>query len=217
MIEQRVASLPQVFVRQKKELLELIGFETRNQYSIESESGEILAYAAEESKGFFGALFRQALGHWRSFAVHLYGATQEEEFTFEHPFRFYFERVEVRRRNGERLGSIERRFSIFSKKFDVEDAQGRLLMTVSSPIWKIWTFRFFKDGQECARITKKWSGIGREMFLDADNFLVQFNSPSLGITEKILLIGAAVFIDIRYFEKKGSGGAFSISDFFRSE
>ena len=216
MIEQRLQTIPLLCIRQKKELVELLGVETRNQYSIETEQGEKIAYAAEEPKGILGMIFRQALGHWRTFTIHLLGPTREEEFSFHHPFRFYFERLEVTGRNGEKIGAVQRRFSILTKRFDVEDSNGQVVMTVASPFWRIWTFRFLMAGRELAVISKRWSGFGKELFLDADNFVLQYSDPTLNPKLKVLLLGAAIFIDIRYFEKKGGGGVFSLSDLLPS-
>ena len=58
-----------LIVRQRRELAELFGFETRNKYEIASESGGALAFAAEQQKGIAGFLFRQFLGHWRTFEI----------------------------------------------------------------------------------------------------------------------------------------------------
>lgn len=213
-LEKKLQNAQAVKIKQVRELIEMIGFEARNKYSIETEDGEVIGSAAEETKGFLGAVFRQILGHWRSFVIHIFGTDHSEVYLLNHPFRFYFERLEVASRSGELIGTIERRFSFLTKKFEVEDPHGRVIMSVASPIWRIWTFRFLAfDGRERAVVSKKWSGLGREMFLDADNFVLSFSSSDLTANERVLLLAAALFIDIRYFERKGSGGAFNIGDF----
>ena len=116
MLDQKLASISLLKIRQERALIEFIGFEARNKYAIESAAGELIGYAAEESKGLLGTLFRQILGHWRRFTIHLYGPERNEEYKLEHPFRFYFERIEVRATSGEFLGSIQRRFSFITKE-----------------------------------------------------------------------------------------------------
>ena len=64
--------LSTLIVRQRAELAELLGFETRNKYSIEGEQGQALAFAAEQQKGTLGFLLRQFLGHWRSFEIQFF-------------------------------------------------------------------------------------------------------------------------------------------------
>ena len=84
----------------------------------------------------------------------------------------------------------------------MEDAQGRVILEVSSPIWRIWTFEFRRQGKVVAAVKKRWSGALSEIFTDRDNFLVEF-SPGLPIEEeRALVLAAAIFIDLQYFEAK---------------
>ena len=39
--------------------------------------------------------------------------------------------------------------------------------------WKGWNFRFLTpDGTEIGKVTKKWAGIGKELFTSADNYMI---------------------------------------------
>jgi uncharacterized protein YxjI len=75
-------------------------------------------------------------------------------------------------------------------------------MEVASPFWRIWTFPFVAGGREVARVSKKWAGLLSEAFLDKDNFAVELLDDTLGETERALVLAAAVFIDLQYFERK---------------
>ena len=77
-------------------------------------------------------------------------------------------------------------------------------MEVSSPFWRLWTFPFMARGAQVARVQKKWSGLLAEVFTDKDNFAVDFGDGALGETERRLVLAAAIFIDLQYFEKKAS-------------
>lgn len=191
-----------LIVRQTFEVAEWFGFETRNKYEILDENKIPVAFAAEQQKGFFGWLLRQFLGHWRSFDVHIFDNHRALAIHAHHPFRFIFQRLEIRDAQGRFLGSIQQRFSILSKRFDVQNSRGMTVMEVASPIWRIWTFEFFHGSKLVAAIRKKWSGIFSEMFTDRDNFLVEFSDPTLSNDERQLVLAAAVFVDLKYFENK---------------
>ncbi len=202
---ERAKSHNELLIVQRHELAELFGYETRNKYSIETPNGEPLGFAAEQQKGFLGFLIRQFLGHWRKFEIHFFNADRSLAYRAVHPFRWFFQRLEVYDVTGGYLGALQQRFAIFSKKLDVEDANGRVLMEVSSPLWRIWTFEFKKNiSRVVARIEKKWSGALSEMFTDKDRFRVTFVNPDLTETERTLLIAAGVFIDLQYFERKAN-------------
>lgn len=193
----------ELMIVQRRELAELFGFETRNKYSIEA-NGVQLAFAAEQGKGGLAFLARMFIGHWRTFEIHVFDNQRQLALRVVHPFRFLFQRLEVMSADGRVLGAIQQRFAIFSKKFDVTDGTGRLLLSVSSPIWRPWTFSFERDGREMARVEKKWSGMLREAFTDADRFRVAFESHELSLDERALVLAAALFIDLQYFEQKAN-------------
>ena len=77
-------------------------------------------------------------------------------------------------------------------------------MEVASPIWKLWTFPFIAGGAEVASVKKKWSGILSEAFTDRDNFQVEFHTEDLPNDQRKVILAAAIYIDLMYFEKKSS-------------
>lgn len=193
-----------VLVKQRFEIAEIFSFESRNKYDVTDETGNILAYAAENQKGVLGFLFRQMIGHWRTFEIHLFNPKRALLLIAKHPFRFFFQRLEVCTPEGVVMGVLQQRFAFFSKRFDLQDANGNVLMEVSSPIWKIWAFPFIKNGRELALVEKKWSGLLTEIATDKDNFLVTFSDPTLDNKIKMVVLMSAIFIDVQYFEHKAS-------------
>lgn len=191
----------ELMIVQKRELAELFGFETRNKYSIEV-NGAPFAFAAEQGKGGLAFLARMFMGHWRTFEIHFFDNARQLVLRAVHPFRFLFQRLEVMTADGRALGAIQQRFALLSKRFEISDPSGRVLLSVSSPLWRPWTFGFERDGRELARVEKKWFGMLQEVFTDADRFRVAFQSPELSFDERMLVLAAGIFIDLQYFEKK---------------
>jgi len=198
----QLASRRQIVLRQRRELVELAGFETRNKFEILAEDGSQLGFAAEQGSGLGATLARMFLGHWRTFEIHVFDANRQLAATAVHPWRFLFQRLEISAADGRPLGALQQRFSILWKRFDVEDAFGTVRFTVSSPLWKPWTFPFERDGREVACVRKKWSGLLKESFTDADNFQIAFIDPTLNEEDCTLLLAAGLFIDLQYFERK---------------
>lgn len=190
-------------IKQCFELGEIFGFETRNKYSIETDSGSTIGFVAEQQKGILGFLFRQFLGHWRRFNLVFFNANRQPAFSATHPFRWFFQRLELKTEpEGIFLGALQQRFSILHKRFDVEGPHGEILLTMNSPLWRIWTFPFLRSGREVARIEKKWSGILTEIFTDKDQFRVLYLAEDLTTEERALILVAGVFVDLQYFEVK---------------
>ena len=193
------------YIQQIKEVFELFGVETRNKYSLKLENGDQIGYAAEQGKGLWGLLFRQFFGHWRPFYLHIFDQQKNLIYTANHPFRFLFQRLEVTSAvDGRKIGTIQQRFGVIHKKFDILDGQEQVLMRMQAPVWKLWTFPILKGENQVAVILKKWSGVLKEIFTDADCFTLEFKSQKLTLAEKEMLLHATLFIDVIYFENKAS-------------
>jgi uncharacterized protein YxjI len=191
----------EIAVVQKREIAELFGFETRNKYVIQINDAPF-AFAAEQGKSGLDILARLFLGHWRRFEIHFFDAARRLVFRAVHPFRFFFQRLEIEAADGRPIGAIQQRFALFSKRFDVLDPNETVILTVSSPLWRPWTFAFERHGSEVARIEKKWGGVLTEAFTDADRFRILMPRPELSLEERMLVLAAAIFVDLQYFERK---------------
>jgi uncharacterized protein YxjI len=193
----------ELHVVQRRELAELIGLETRNKYELRTTDGAVVGFAAEQGRGALASLARYFLGHWREFEILVFDAARRPVLRAFHPFRWFFQRLEVSDAAGRPLGAIQQRWGVFTARFDVEDASGRVVLAMSSGLFRPWTFPFFRDGAEVARVEKKWSGLLTEAFTDGDRFRVVFGSTR--DDERALLLAAAIFTDLQYFEKKADG------------
>ena len=67
--------------------------------------------------------------------------------------------------------------------------------------WVGWTFKFLDSEQnEIGTITKKWAGVGKEMFTSADNYMIALNDEPAP-AKAILMLAAGLAVDIIYKEK----------------
>lgn len=195
----------QILIKQKREAIELLGFEGRNQYELFGADGQAVGTAVELKRGFIGALIRQFLRHWKPFDIEVVDPTTGPVMKIHHPFRFYFQRLEVRDAQGALIGVMEKQFSILSKKFFIHDELNANKIEMYAGLFRIWTYPLTRNGVEVASIQKKWGGALREVFTDADTFLLEFKDPALTLKDKQLLIAAALFIDLQYFEENKGG------------
>jgi uncharacterized protein YxjI len=198
---ERLAEMTRLAVRQNKEWGEILtGFETKNSYTVMDSTGRDLYVAAEESGSTLLRIFLKAL---RPFRVHILSTDGKPLMELSRPFRFYFHRLDIYDKGGRHLGTVQRRFSILRRIYSVLDKNGQELFQLFGPLLHPWTFNVRKNGRELGKITKKWSGLMKEGFTDADNFGVIFSSR-LNVDQKSLLLGAVFLIDFVHFENKGN-------------
>jgi len=194
---ERLNSIDTLVIQQKKEWGEIItGFEARNKYSVKSASGEEVYFAAEESS----VMLRLFLKTLRPLTLHVLSSNGTQVLRLKRPFRLFFHRMEVVDSQGKLLGSIQKKFSFMRRIYSILDPAGNEMFYLFGPILHPWTFNIFKNGTEIGKITKKWSGLMKEQFTDADNFAIQF-PMDLDIQKKSVLLGAVFLIDLVHFEK----------------
>lgn len=110
--------------------------------------------------------------------------------------------VTVQNARGQGLGSFKSKLLSIGGHFFVHDTAGRQVAEVKGD-WKGWNFRFTTlDGTALGQVTRKWGGIGRELFTSADNYVIALDEKAaLPPETSALLIAAGLAIDIVYKEQ----------------
>jgi uncharacterized protein YxjI len=208
-----LASQPQLSLKQRREWVEiLIDFETRNQYAIRGAGGEEVGTLAEEEGGLGRTLARFFLRSHRPLEAAAVDRTGAPVLRLHRPFFWFFSELNVEDAHGARIGSVHRRFAVLRRKYDLRDATGRTFARVSSPFFRIWTFPVRADDGREATIGKKWGGMLREVFADADTFGIDFARGPWSAEERAVIFAAAVSIDFDFFENnQGVGGVFDVA------
>jgi hypothetical protein len=198
---EKLKSLNSLIVSQKKEWGEILtNFETKNKYVVSDEAGNMMYYAAEEGGSILLRLFLKAL---RPFTLVVLTESNQVVLRVIRPLRFYFHQAEIVDSQGKSLGVLQKRFSLLQRKYSVLDSSGKEIFQLFGPLLSPWTFIIKNNDAEYGKITKKWSGLLKEGFTDADNFGVVF-PKEWDIKLKALFLGAVFLIDFVHFENKGS-------------
>lgn len=197
-----VVSADALVVRQQREVTEVFtNLETKNRYEIQLPGGSTVLYASEQGDGAMAFLTRNFLNTKRPFHIRLEDTSGRTAMSVHRPWRWIFSSLDVIDGSGMALGSIQQRFSVFSRRFSVLDPSGRELAVLHGPMLRPWTFRVLVGEQEVGKITKEWSGMLREAFTDADTFGVQFG-PGMDPQLRSLALAATFLIDFLYFEHR---------------
>lgn len=207
-IEDFVNSSKQFMIKQKKEWLEILsGFETKNNYQVFDSNKNQIGYIAELGSGLMQTLKRLFLRSHRPFEFLISNTQGQELLKVHRPFFWFFSDLYVEH-EGKKYGSIHRRFSIIYKSYSILDPQGIEIYRIKSPIWRLWTFPILnKTEQQIGVITKKWQGLLKEVFTDADAFFIDLESPEVTTEQKVLLFISGISVDFDFFEQNQGGGS----------
>jgi uncharacterized protein YxjI len=105
--------------------------------------------------------------------------------------------------SGRELGRLRSKLFSLGGGFWVHDPSGQPIAQVKGD-WKGWNFRFLdQHGRELGQVTKKWAGLGKELFTSADNYLIALDDASSSRPDTAaMLLAAGLAIDLVFKEKK---------------
>ena len=168
-------------------------FKASNNYDIfDPQNNATLLICREPNLGFFTKIFRFT-DYKRMTPFNVIISTPEGKpiISVKRGFTIFRSDVEVFDENEKLIGFFKQQLLSFGGKFQILDANKNYLCTLQGT-WTGWNFKFIKDQQEMASVSKKWAGLGKEFFTSADNYVLQIN-PNVPENDKIrLLIFAAV-------------------------
>lgn len=128
---------------------------------------------------------------------------QPPVFSIRRPVTLFRSKVSVIGGDGQALGYFKSKLFSLGGGFYVFDTRDRQVAEVKGD-WKGWNFKFLgEDGREIGTVTKKWAGIGKELFTSADNYIIALTDGAGASGEaNVLLLAAGLAIDIVFKESK---------------
>jgi uncharacterized protein YxjI len=106
----------------------------------------------------------------------------------------------VRDGAGTQIGYMRAKLFTLGGGFHVFSADHQKFAEVKGD-WKGWNFRLLDaTGREMGIVTKKWAGFGKELFTNADQYVIELKETGAG---NALILAAALAIDIVFKEQQG--------------
>ncbi len=178
---------------------ELVGmFKAANSYDIyDPESNQKVIECREPNLGVFTKIFRFT-DYKRMTPFEVFVKTPEGSniLSVKRGLSLFHSSVQVFDEADKLVGTFKQKMFSIGGKFDVLDTQDKVICTLVGK-WTSWDFRFLQGETEMANVTKKWSGIGKELFTSADNYMLTINN-SVSATDpaRILIMAAVICIDM---------------------
>ncbi len=174
-------------------------FKAANSFDIlDPESKQIVLECREENLGFFTKMFRFTdYKRMTPFNMEIKTPQGQTILTVRRGVSFFLSTVEVLDERNQIIGKFKQKFFSIGGKFEVLDASERSLCMLKGR-WTSWDFKFVAhDGKEFATVSKKWSGLGKELFTSADNYILQI-SPEVPADHplRMLIMAAVMCIDL---------------------
>ena len=173
-------------------------FKAASNYDIyDPETGEMLMTCREPRLGILSKLLRFTdYKTMTPFFIDVDTVGGEQVLSVTRGISFFLSKVSVQNEHDEPVGGFKQKLFTIGGAFNVLGVDGQVLCTLKGK-WTGWDFKFARDGVELARVTKKWSGLGKELFTSADNYVLAIDEsvpPDNPI--RTLIMGAVLCIDM---------------------
>ena len=173
-------------------------FKAANNFDIlNPENQDMIMTCREENLGFFTKILRFTdYKRMTPFDVEIKTASGEKVLTVKRGISIILSTVEVFDENDNLVGKFKQKFFSIGGKFDVLDPNDQVLCTLKGK-WTSWDFKFMKDDTEFAHVSKKWAGLGKEMFTTADNYMLEIDEKvPVDNPLRVLILAAVMCIDM---------------------
>ncbi len=182
---------PVLVVNQKAKLIELT-----NQYAVFTGDGRQIASVNEVGQNAAKKVLRAltSLDQFMTHRLEIADAAGVVQMRLTRPAKVFKSTIVVESPTTGEIGRIVQENMVGKIRFDLQTG-GRTIGSLRAENWRAWNFSITDEtGAECARITKTWEGLAKQMFTTADNYVVQIHRQ-LPQPLSSLVVASALSVD----------------------
>jgi uncharacterized protein YxjI len=173
-------------------------FKAANNYDVlDPQTSQVVLLCREDDLGFFTKLLRFTdYKRMTPFDIRIKTPDGVTVVRVTRGVSFFVSHVQVRDGQDQVVGGFKQKFFSIGGRFAVLDAQDQPVCTLQGN-WTGWDFKFVSGGTVLAQVTKKWAGLGQELFTTADNYMLTIaDSVRPDDPRRLLLLAAVMSIDM---------------------
>jgi len=173
-------------------------FKAANNYDIyDPDNGEIILECREERLGVFTKILRFTdFKRMTPFDIQIRTPDGKQVVRVKRGISIFLSNVEVLDENDQFIGGFKQKFLSIGGAFAVHNSEGEPVCQLQGK-WTGWDFHFLAGDTELAHVSKKWAGIGKELFTSADNYVLEISDqvPADNVARQLIL-AAVMCIDM---------------------
>lgn len=151
-------------------------FKAANNYDIfDPATGAKILECREPNLGFFTKILRFTdYKRMTPFEVVISTPDGKKLMTIKRGISIILSHVDVLDERNRSIGGFNQKLLSIGGKFDIVSAGGSYLAQLRGNLIG-WNFKFYRNEKQIAEVSKKWAGIGRELFTSADNYVLNID------------------------------------------
>ncbi|CAN5353056.1 phospholipid scramblase-related protein [soil metagenome] len=173
-------------------------FKAANNFDVfDPQSNELILNCREDNLGFFTKMLRFSdYKRMTPFCLEVKTPTGEKVLTVKRGVSIFLSTVDVLDENDMLVGRFKQKFFSIGGKFNVLNPQDEVISQLKGK-WTSWEFKFVNNDVEYAMVSKKWAGMGKELFTSADNYMLEiYNATGPNDPMRIMILAAVLSIDM---------------------
>ena len=173
-------------------------FKAANNYDIyDPESGEVIMECREPRLGVLTKLARFTdYKRMTPFDVEVKTPAGQQVVRVTRGISVFLSKVSVFDEQDQMIGGFKQKLFSIGGAFTVLDGNQNPLCQLKGK-WTSWDFSFVAEDVELAHVTKKWAGLGKELFTSADNYVLTISDDvPRDHSMRQLILAAVMCIDM---------------------
>jgi uncharacterized protein YxjI len=173
-------------------------FKAANNYDIfDPKSNQEILHCREEKLGLITKMLRFTdYKRMTPFNVQIRTPDGQPVVRVSRGVSLFLSKVQVFDESEQPLGGFKQKLFSIGGAFSVLGKDDQPLCELKGK-WTSWDFRFMAGNNELAKVSKKWAGLGKELFTSADNYMLEISDqvpPDNPVRQ--LILGAVMCIDM---------------------
>jgi uncharacterized protein YxjI len=173
-------------------------FKAASNYDIlDPSTNQVIMTCREERLGMFTKMLRfTEYKRNTPFDIQIRTPDGAPVLTVKRGITLFLSKVDVLNESQQRVGGFKQKLFSLGGAFTVLGSNDQPVCELKGK-WTGWEFTFMSGNVELAKVSKKWAGLGKELFTSADNYILQisdqvpFDNPV-----RMLIVGAVMSIDL---------------------
>src|SRR4029079_295563 len=173
-------------------------FKAANNYDVlDPQTGQIVLLCREDDLGFFTRILRFTDSkRMPPFDMRIKAPDGSTVVRVTRGVSFFVSNVQVRDGEDRVVGGFKQKFFSIGGRFAVTCDMEQPVGTLQGN-WTGWDFKFVSGGNVLAQVSKKWAGLGKELFTSADNYMLTIaENIRPDDPRRLLLLAAVMSIDM---------------------
>ena len=167
-----------------------------NEYKIYNNDGLLIGSVEQKIAGWQKLLMLFIKKSMMPFYLEILDESGAKVVSLRRGWTFWMSKITLTDQNNNLIGFLKQQFKFFKPTFIILNSEENPVAAITGD-WKAWDFKIVSaEETSIGTINKKWNGVAKELFTNADKYTVSINPEYNEDLNKVIILSAAITIDM---------------------